>query len=73
MDLCGNWMEKKERATVMSLDSQLRSVVTIIAAPAAGWLAETFSIGTMFLVLGLVILITERLAHINEESAHVKY
>lgn len=73
MDLCGNWMEKKERATVMSLDSQLKSVVTIIAAPAAGWLAEKFSIGTMFLVLGLVILITERLVHVKEKSAHVKY
>jgi len=68
MDLCGNWMGKKERATVMSLDSQTRAVVTIIMAPAAGWLSDHISIGAMFLVIGLTVLLSGRIVHISRNA-----
>ena len=68
MDLCGNWMVKRERATVMSLDSQIRAVVTIAAAPIAGWLSDKFSIGSMFLVMGFAVLLMERLVHISRDA-----
>lgn len=69
MDICGNWMEKQERATVMSLDSQLRSVVTIVTAPFAGWMADTFSIGILFFILGIMILGTTQLVHIRGNAS----
>lgn len=67
MDICGNWMEKTERATVLSLDSQIRSVVTIVSAPVAGWLSDNLSLGSTFLLLGLSVLIMGRFLHIREK------
>lgn len=68
MDICGNKMEKTERATVLSLDSQIRSVVTILTAPVAGWIADNFSLGNMFLLLGISVLLMERFVHIRGKT-----
>lgn len=65
VDICGDWMDKKERATVMSLDSQLRALVTIIAAPVAGFMADQFSIPVMFLFLGIFLLLSSRAVFIR--------
>jgi len=66
VDISGDWMNREERATVMSLDSQLRSLVTIIAAPMAGLMADMFSIPVMFLVFGILILLTSKTVYITE-------
>lgn len=68
VDVCGNWMKKEERATVMSLDSQLRAVITVFAAPIAGFVAENFSIPVLFLALGIIVLCAGRIVIIKEPS-----
>ncbi len=48
----------EKRASVLSIESQLSSVLIIILAPVMGWISDTYSIGTMFLVLGSAMVIT---------------
>lgn len=42
-------MQKEQRATMLSLESQLKSLAVIILAPTLGWIAHQFSIRIMFL------------------------
>ena len=57
MDAAGDMMDKKERATVMSIDSQLGSIFMVVLAPLLGYIADTFSIASAFLFTGILILI----------------
>lgn len=51
-------MQKDQRATMLSLESQLKSLAVIILAPVLGWVAHYFSIRIMFLlVAGLLFLL----------------
>ena len=50
-------MDKNERATVMSIDSQFKSIFMIVLAPLLGYIAESFSIAIAFLLIGIFILI----------------
>jgi MFS family permease len=52
VDVAGDLMEKRERATVMSIDSQFRAIFMIVLAPLLGYIAENLSIATAFLFLG---------------------
>ena len=56
VDYLGDIMNKDQRATILSVDALLRSVVVIIFAPLFGYIAETYSIGVLFLWLGIFIL-----------------
>lgn len=47
----GNIAKKDERATVLSVESQTKSIMTAIFAPLIGWIAD-FSIPLLFLILG---------------------
>lgn len=60
VDVCGDHMNKNERATVMSVDSQLKSLFTVILAPLFGFIADRFSIGILFLVIGILLILTNR-------------
>jgi len=57
VDVFGNYMKKDERATVMSIESQTRSLLMVILAPLMGYIAHRFSIPTLFLMIGLSLLI----------------
>ncbi len=57
VDVAGDIMDRRERATVMSIDSQLKSLVMIILAPLVGLVADQFSIGIAFLSIGVFIII----------------
>jgi len=61
VDIAGDIMNKKERATVMSIDSQLKSLAMIILAPFVGFIADQFSIGITFLSIGVFIIIINRI------------
>ena len=69
VDVCGDHMNKNERATVMSIDSQLTSLFTIILAPLLGWIGDTFSIYTVFLCIGLFSIGVNRFLDISREKA----
>jgi len=49
-------MHKSERATVLSLESQVKSLVTIIVAPFVGFVADTYSMRLAFLLLAFLLV-----------------
>ncbi len=57
VDVLGNYMDKTQRATVLSIESQLRSVMVIVLAPVVGYLADRFSISKTFFLMGIFTLI----------------
>jgi len=50
-------MKKNERATMLSIESQLRALLMIVFAPLCGFIADSFSIGTLFVVLSLLYFV----------------
>jgi MFS family permease len=57
IDYLGDIMDKDQRATLLSVEALIRSIFVIIFAPLFGFIAELFSIGTLFLWLGIMIII----------------
>ena len=57
VDIFGNIMNKRERATVLSIESQFRSLFVIIAAPVFGYMADTLGISGAFLIIGIFMTI----------------
>jgi MFS family permease len=70
-DVCGDHMNKHERATVMSIDSQLTSLFTIILAPLFGWIGDTFSIYMIFLFIGVISLSINRMLNISNKKRSI--
>lgn len=60
LDVCADHMDKEERATAMSVDSMLVALFMVVFGPLFGFIADHFSIGTLFLVIGIFILIANR-------------
>ncbi len=56
VDVLGDMMKKSERATVFSVDSELRALFMAIYAPLFGYISDKFSIQTAFLLSGIFIL-----------------
>ncbi len=57
VDVAGDIMNKKERATVLSIDSQLKSLFVIILAPGFGYMATVYSIETAFLIVAIGVFV----------------
>jgi MFS family permease len=53
----GDATENNKRASVLSIESQLTSLMIIILAPILGLISDSYSIETMFLCLGIGLLI----------------
>jgi len=60
VDVCGNHMNKSERATVLLMDSQIRAIITILFAPIFGFIADEFGLEILFLMIGIIMLIINR-------------
>lgn len=58
VDVAGDVMEKQERATVLSIDSQLKALFVIVLAPVFGFISDYYSIGTAFLVFAIGIFVS---------------
>lgn len=58
VDACDDYMEKHQRATVLSIESQLKAFFTIILAPVVGFFADKFGISIVMLTLASVLAIT---------------
>ncbi|QIB25950.1 MFS transporter [Caloranaerobacter azorensis] len=71
VDVCGDYMNKNERATVMSIDSQLKSLFVVILAPLFGFIADKFSIQVLFLIIGISMLIINRLLNLANDSEYI--
>ena len=72
VDVCGDNMEKSQRATVLSVDSQIRSFIVIIIAPLFGYIADNYSINVLFLIIGVLILIINRFLKIKKTPTNVE-
>lgn len=57
LDVCSDYMSKHQRVTSLSIESQLKSILSIIIAPLFGWLADQFSISTLFLIIAICIIV----------------
>ena len=57
IDFLGDVMRKDQRATILSVQALLRSILVIIFAPLFGFIAEVYSIEALFLWLGIFILL----------------
>ena len=68
VDVLGDCMKKNERATVLSIDSQLSSLFMIILAPLFGYFADKFGVATLFLVVGLSILLLNRFLRVEAKE-----
>ncbi len=71
VDVCGDYMNKNERATVMSIDSQLKSLFVVILAPLFGFIADKFSIQVLFLIIGISMLVINRLLNLANDSEYI--
>lgn len=71
VDVCGDYMNKDERATVMSIDSQLKSLFVIVLAPLFGLIADKFSIQILFLIIGISMLIINRLLSLASDQKYM--
>lgn len=53
VDVCDDFMENNQRATVLSIESQLKSVFVVLMAPLVGIIADTFGIQYVMLVISI--------------------
>ncbi|HAS74709.1 MAG TPA: hypothetical protein DCS67_11255 [Clostridiales bacterium UBA8960] len=65
VDVCGDYMVKEQRATVMSVDSQLKALFVVILAPVLGFVADRMSIQVLFLGLAVFIFTINRVIKIE--------
>ncbi|MBU4562041.1 hypothetical protein KKB17_01360, partial [bacterium] len=66
VDVFGDYMKRDERATVMSIESQVGSFFMIVLAPLFGYIADRFGIAMLFLVIGLSILVLNRFLRVEK-------
>lgn len=67
-DLCGDMMDREVRATVLSVDSQMASLVTMVAAPLLGWIADGTGLPVAFAITGLFMLAFNRLLKVQSRE-----
>ena len=57
VDICGTLTQKQERATVLSVESQLRAIITAVVAPVVGFVADKTDVGTAMLSIALLLAV----------------
>ena len=59
VEMIGEVTKGQKRASVLSIESQLTSLIIIVLAPLMGFIADTYSIGVMFIVLGSMMFLSQ--------------
>lgn len=57
VDVIGDMIDKNERATILSVESQLKSIFVAVLAPLIGLCADYFSIDSSLFGLGIVVFV----------------
>lgn len=65
VDAISDIMQKQERVTVLSIESQMKALFMAIFAPVFGFIADRFSISFLFLVIGVFCLVINRFKKIH--------
>jgi MFS family permease len=71
VDAIGDIMKKEQRATILSIDSQLKALFMVAFAPLFGWIADTFSITVLFLILGIFSILINRFIKLKIKNGYV--
>jgi hypothetical protein len=56
VDIIGECMRKEDRVTVLSLENQIKALLMAVFAPLFGFLADTYSISILFVIIGFLCL-----------------
>jgi len=57
VDLCDHHMDKSERATVLSIDSQLKALLIIVLSPLLGYIAQYWGMDKAMLIIGIILAV----------------
>ncbi len=57
VDICGTLTEKGERATVLSMESQMKALITVVVAPSVGFIADKTDVGIAMLCIGVLLAV----------------
>ena len=60
VDVIGDTMQKNERVTVLSVESQFKALFTALFAPLFGFIADQFSIPLLFFLIALTSFLANR-------------
>ncbi|RCW40544.1 MULTISPECIES: MFS transporter [unclassified Halanaerobium] len=69
LDYIANIIKEKERATMLSIESQFRTIFIVFTAPMIGYIADLWGLRIMFFSASLTLIIFEnllKLSNINE-------
>lgn len=65
VDVIGDRLEKKQRATVLSVESQMKALVMIVMAPILGFVADNYGLYVLFIGLGILLIIINKLLNLK--------
>ena len=68
IDIIGSYMQKYERATFLSVSSQIKSLLTVITAPVIGFIAEKMSLSSALTALAMLLLVSFVFSGLTEKS-----
>lgn len=57
VDISSRFMKKSERATMLSIESQIRAVLMIMIGPAFGFIADSYSLDVLFFIIGIIYML----------------
>ena len=60
LEVSSDHMDKSQRVTVLSIESQIRAFFMMIFAPLFGFIAEAYSLSILFMIVGIMLLIANR-------------
>ncbi len=68
VDICDDHMETYQRATVLSIESQFKSMFSVILAPIIGFLSDVYGIEIVMFMLSIVLLCIYYFIKIEEKK-----
>jgi hypothetical protein len=71
VDVTSDIMNKTQRVTVLSIESQIRALLMVFFAPLFGWIAHYYSMVHLFLIIGSALLIANRFLSLKERAEEV--
>jgi len=73
IELIGEHIDADKRATLLSVESQITSILIIVFAPLLGFISDRFGIDIMFISLGTAILVIQSVVALRKGPWHQKW
>lgn len=72
VDQLDEYMQKNERATILSIGSQLKSLIIIIIAPVVGYISDLYGINIAMVFLSILVLLTLPVTLVGHAKTQIK-